>query len=86
MVHFLEFGMLGIFLYNAFRHTSSVKMPFLWAIATGLIWGAIDEFHQYFVPGRMCSIWDFVADATGIVVLISVSKMLNDSYIKNKST
>ena len=85
MVHFLEFGMLGIFLYNAFRHTSPVKKPVLWSIAAGMIWGISDELHQLFVPGRMCSIWDFAADSAGIVTFVIISMMLNDSFIKNKS-
>ncbi|MDR1903485.1 MAG: VanZ family protein [Treponema sp.] len=28
-------------------------------------YGAIDEVHQYFVPGRDCNVWDWLADASG---------------------
>ena len=27
--------------------------------------GAFDEWHQLYVPGRDCSVWDWVADAAG---------------------
>jgi VanZ family protein len=29
------------------------------------VYGIIDEIHQYFVPGRTCSPWDWIADALG---------------------
>jgi VanZ family protein len=28
-------------------------------------YGAIDEFHQSFVPGRDCNVWDWLADTLG---------------------
>jgi VanZ family protein len=31
----------------------------------GAVYGVIDEIHQYFVPGRDCNIWDWLADALG---------------------
>ena len=37
--------------------------------AVTLVWvfvyAAMDELHQYFVPGRCCSIWDVFIDTTG---------------------
>ncbi|MDR2186289.1 MAG: VanZ family protein [Treponema sp.] len=29
------------------------------------VYGIIDEIHQYFVPGRNCSFWDWTADTLG---------------------
>jgi VanZ family protein len=29
------------------------------------VYGVIDEVHQYFVPGRDCNVWDWVADTIG---------------------
>jgi VanZ family protein len=28
-------------------------------------YGIIDEIHQYFVPGRDCNVWDWLADTIG---------------------
>jgi len=41
-----------------------------------ILFGASDELHQYFVPGRSCSIYDFIADAIGgILGLILFQKL-----------
>ena len=82
IAHFLEFGILGIFLYNAFKHTSPVKKPFLWSIVIGFLWGVSDELHQFFVPGRQCSFRDFFADASGVLIFVLISKMLNEHSVK----
>ena len=38
------------------------------AVATGVAYGASDEWHQGFVPGRSCSFWDWVSDCAGTVL------------------
>jgi VanZ family protein len=45
--------------------------PFLTALAVAVIasaYGAADEVHQSFVPGRDCNVWDWVADTLGGVL------------------
>jgi VanZ family protein len=32
------------------------------------VYGAVDEVHQYFVPGRDCNVWDWIADTLGAVL------------------
>ncbi|MDR0524936.1 MAG: VanZ family protein [Spirochaetaceae bacterium] len=32
------------------------------------VYGAVDEAHQFFVPGRDCNVWDWLADTLGGVV------------------
>ena len=54
---------------RAFRSRGS------WLLAA--LYGVVDELHQAYVPGRVCSLADFVSDASGaalaIVVLRGVS-------------
>jgi VanZ family protein len=41
---------------------------FFFMLITGCIgsaYGIIDEVHQYFVPGRDCNVWDWIADTLG---------------------
>ena len=70
-VHFVEYGTLGALLSHALRATYPrwryVNVWLLAALATTL-WGAIDEIHQAFVPGRNSDVGDLIADAVGALV------------------
>jgi VanZ family protein len=39
--------------------------PFL---GLGIVYGALDEWHQSFVPGRTPSVLDWLADVTGVII------------------
>ena len=68
VVHFWEYAVLGMVGAGAF-----CSAPFKRRIALGLLcawafsalYGLSDEFHQSFVPGRVASLWDALADAIG---------------------
>jgi VanZ family protein len=62
VVHFIEYFILGI----ALRYWSGGPRKLF--VFGGIGFGAIDELHQWFVPGRDASVWDFVADTCGVVV------------------
>jgi VanZ family protein len=71
VVHVLEYLGLGVLLARACR--ASIKLPVpigtaLFAVGVGLCIGAADEFIQSFVPGRMSSVNDLLADATGLLI------------------
>jgi VanZ family protein len=48
------------------------------AVLIASVYGIIDELHQYFVPGRDCNVWDWIADALGSVIgaLIGAAVMI----------
>ena len=37
----------------------------LLTLGIGSLYGLMDEIHQFFVPGRACDVWDWVADTLG---------------------
>ena len=37
-----------------------------------LLFGLSDELHQYFIPGRSCSIGDLLADTVGSVLVVTL--------------
>lgn len=61
VAHFVEYFILGW----ALRYWSRGGSPGF--LAGGIAFAAFDEFHQRYVPGREMSLWDFVADAAGVV-------------------
>lgn len=63
LLHFLEYAALGFATglnLDLFRRSRAA------ALAFGVIWAGLDEVHQSFVPGRDCSIGDFLADCAGL--------------------
>jgi VanZ family protein len=63
VLHFGAYALLGGLL--AFAAHRSALHPGV-AVILGVLYGASDEIHQSFVPGRSPDIRDWVADALGV--------------------
>jgi VanZ family protein len=66
--HFTIYFLLGLTLVRAFAGGRLSNITWLVALVSALIvvaYGASDEFHQSFVPGRDSSVDDLMADAIG---------------------
>jgi len=59
--HVTEYAVLGGLLYRALGREAL-------ALATGIVYAATDELHQYFVRGRHASPVDVAIDAVGVAV------------------
>lgn len=57
-IHFLEYGLLGFFLFHAFRFTIKDKSIYLSAFLFGSLVGIFDEIIQWMVPFRYWDIRD----------------------------
>ena len=71
VVHVFEYLGLGVFLARAIRASVRVPVPVrtaLIAVGVGVGMGITDEFLQSFVPGRMSSMNDLIADLTGLLL------------------
>ena len=78
LVHFVCFGFLA-FCWTLWFSNESWKIKskrsvllrnvlllrILIVVAIVSIYGIIDEIHQSFVPGRFCSVFDWIADTLG---------------------
>jgi len=71
--HFAEYFIFGLLLMYAFWEE---KKSICYAIATGLIYAATDEFHQFFVLGRMMDMVDWLIDAIAIITSVMITKWL----------
>jgi VanZ family protein len=65
LVHAAVFGLLAVLWYWARRGTDGAGRAALTAVALAALWGALDEVHQSFVPGRTADGLDLLADAAG---------------------
>ena len=64
--HFVIFSALCFFIcFSIIRGKLQRKYLILLAIAITIIYGASDELHQLFVPGRFCDIVDVLIDSFG---------------------
>ena len=72
LYHFIEYAILGGLLAWAFvkAKPSVVPSKLIWLVATvlSILYGASDEWHQTFVPGRCATLADWVADVLGSIV------------------
>ncbi len=66
----MEFGMLGILCYRAFRHAAgawAAHYALLLAVAASVGYALTDEVHQFFVAGRDASVHDLRSDLVGSI-------------------
>ncbi len=75
VVHFAEFMVLGILLSLPLVHRTSFR-PALWVWGICVCWGALDELHQVYVPGREPDVLDLCADALGASFGIAATRYL----------
>ena len=66
-LHAAEYSALGACAAYALVNTWECSKWLIWAVSAVLCfaYGLSDEFHQAFVPGRDCSIYDALADLLG---------------------
>ena len=71
LYHFIEYAILGGLLAIAFVKAKPAVVPskLIWLVAATLsiLYGASDEWHQTFVPGRFATLADWVADVLGSI-------------------
>jgi len=67
--HAAEYLVLSLLLFRA-AVRYEMKNAYTFSIIVATIYGATDEIHQLFVPGRFFSITDIVADAIGALFVL----------------
>jgi VanZ family protein len=69
--HFLAYGVLtgalALWFSPGWIKAHAFK-AIAFAVCLGSAYGIVDEVHQYFVPGRDCNVWDWLADTIGAIL------------------
>jgi VanZ family protein len=71
VAHFAVYGLLATLLVRLGHRPRAIWLALL---ATSL-YGASDEWHQYFVPGRSCELGDWIADTIGGALAIALYRL-----------
>ena len=67
LFHLIAFGILGFLAMGTLQSLhEGYPTRQVWRVACAvMLYGILDEFHQYFVPGRSADVYDVLADAVG---------------------
>jgi len=69
LLHAAEYAVLGGLLAHALRFAGvPPRRALIAAVLLASAFGATDEFHQSFVPGRSADVADWVADTLGAAI------------------
>ena len=73
-IHVGLFSVLALFIYLGLLQTTSLNgwRCAGWAFALAVIYGGLDELHQYYVPGRIMDAKDWMADGVGALLPLCV--------------
>lgn len=75
IAHFTEFGILSILFFRAIIQTTN-RAPIFWSNFFSIVYAILDEFHQYFVPGRYTNLIDVIIDSLGAIILLLLYRKL----------
>ena len=74
--HFGAYGILASLLYMTLHLQEKSRLLNQYAFGFSLfflaLYGAVDELHQIFVPGRYCDILDWTADVSGGLIGLAI--------------
>lgn len=66
LLHILEYGIAGLLAFMSFK---SFRIPIIMGI---LAFAILDEYWQSFIPGRMSSFYDVIADMIGFSLVMGM--------------
>ncbi|MDR3366998.1 MAG: VanZ family protein [Prevotellaceae bacterium] len=86
--HLLAYAVLAVgvaFWFPRARWRERATLTFVAVACITSIYGATDEVHQHFVPGRSCDVWDWVADTAGAALGAALYTKILKLYFKSST-
>ena len=76
-IHIAEYAFFTILLFRALKKSGiNSGRALVYAFVSASIYGATDEYHQTYTPGRDSRIRDVIIDASGSLLAILIIKIL----------
>jgi len=82
LYHLGAFFVLAMFLFISLSRGRHIGFIFL-GVILAVVYGAFDEIHQFFVPGRASSIFDVFIDSIGVLfafMIYTISVVYRDKF------
>lgn len=78
LAHFSVYMLMGILSYSALLIADIERIAQKWAVSLGIcaLYAALDEIHQYFIPGRSMRFTDVLIDCSGALIGIAIVKLI----------
>ena len=87
IAHFVLFFVFCGLGWRAFFHQlasrSLKRQALLCAFLLAVLYGALDEFHQYYVPGRQADLYDLLADGLGALGYVIWHRFRSRGVVQN---
>lgn len=84
VAHFSEYMILFLLAYNVTRHYVNERKTRLYLIGFVFLYACTDEFHQYFIPGRVMALKDVLIDTSGgilgYIIITIIEKFKSKKY------
>ncbi|MCB5224205.1 MAG: VanZ family protein [Candidatus Cloacimonetes bacterium] len=78
VAHFSIYFVLGILTNRLLKGFGIATKRVWWIYLILVVSAALDELHQYFIPQRSVSVWDFAANAAGLGTAFAVFWIVRD--------
>jgi len=82
VAHFFEYAVFGYLAYRAFSQLKSkaIKKHLIFTtIIISVLYAFSDELHQFYVPGRVMNVSDFIFDVLGAGIIIFILRYRSNS-------
>ena len=75
LAHFTEYFILGLLLYQYLKFFK-FKYSYVYAGLIAILFACSDEYHQLYVSGRTGQIKDVIVDASGVIIALIITYII----------
>jgi VanZ family protein len=83
-VLYFGLGVLFFFSYRSLKNLNIKNKAFLLALVSTILYGISDEIHQAFVPNRVCSLADVIANSVGAFLGVGIMYLIRKKFKSRK--